>query len=236
MDKIDIYLEQLYLTEQIELLDEGVLKDIVKKLVPESKIKSVISKLKKSFDIKKPEKIIKAAKGIKIPAVNPKIIDKTIGSKVPLFRKNKAIAKPILKNSLPKAKDKSIEAAATFVALQSLFKKKGETENLKAILRKNIKDFVLRARKFESDYESQPEEKQTIPADVLGDYIIGSVIIILALVTMGYLMSGVYAIVSLIVGIFSGLLPQLAIAALAGIIFYCILVEIGDVKPPLGDD
>ena len=213
MDKIDTYLEQLNISEDLELLEEADFKALAKKLVPDVKLKGVVSKLKSSFDIKKPEKIIKAVKAINIPIVKPKTIDKIIGSKIPGYSKNKATAKVILKNSMTGAKETSLDAAASFIALQSMFKKKGEKDDPKGILKNNIKQFVLRARKFQSEYEAIPEEKRVIPKDVLVDYVLGATIVVLALGFVTLIGSGLYVVITTVAaGISALLFPGLAIA------------------------
>jgi hypothetical protein len=219
MNKIDTYLEQLDLIAGLELIKEIDLKDFAKKLAP-SQLKGIISKFKSSFDIKKPDKIIKAVKATKIPVVKPGIIDKFIGSKVPDYKKNKAAAKTILKNSIGNAKDLSIDAAATFIAIKSMFKKKGEKDDPKGILKKNIKEFVLKARKFQSEYEALPEEKQKIPKDVLGDYIVGATIISLGLAFLAFVGAGVYVILTSIATLIYPIIP---IAAAVLLITYVVL-------------
>lgn len=232
MDKINTYLEQLQLSEDLEFIEEVDFKAFAKKIIPDVKLKGVVSKLKSSFDIKKPEKIIKAAKSIKVPLVKPGVIDRLIGSKVPGYSKNKATAKAVLKNSVGGAKETSLDAASSFIAIQSMFKKKGEKDNPKEILRNNIKQFVLRARKFQSEYESIPEEKRAIPKDVIADYVIGATIIVLALGFVTLIGSGLYVVLTGIASlIFPGIIYAigsiLAAAIIAIAIYVCLFIVAG---------
>lgn len=228
MNKIDTYLEQLDLREELELVQEIDLKDFSKKLNL-AKLKGIASKLKNSFDIKNPNKIIKAVKSAKIPSVKPSTIDKIIGSKVPTYKKNKASAKVVLKNSLGKANELSIDAAATFIALKSMYKKKDEKDNPNGILKRNIKEFVLKARKFQSEYESLPENKErAIPKDVLADYAIGATIVVLAIALAAGVGSGVYLILSSISTLIWPVLPIAAGILLVGyVVLFLISAKMG---------
>ena len=184
MERIDNYLQDLYLTEELELLGESI-GDAIKKFTVD-KAKGFITKFKgmiKSGNIKGAQKL---GKSLGFGRVQPKAVDKFMNTKSADYSVVKGLASRVLKNSLPgNPKKETINKAATYVAIRSLMAdKKGVPLNVTVNAKKHIKDFVTRANKYYDDYEQQAEEAEKngkappIPMDSLPDYVVGATIVI----------------------------------------------------------
>jgi hypothetical protein len=184
MERIDNYLQLLYLAEEFELLEEGI-GDAIKKFTAD-KTKSFIMKFKnmvKSGNIKGAQKLAKATG---LTRVKPKSIDKFMNTKSADYSVAKELANRVLKNSLPgKPKKESIERASTYIAVRSLIaNKKGIAPNVTVNAKKHIKDFVTKANKYYDDYDQQADEAEKqgkappIPRDSIPDYVVGATIVL----------------------------------------------------------
>jgi len=184
MDRIDNYLQTLYLAEEFSLLDESI-GDAIKKFTVE-KAKSFTTKFHGAIKSGNMEGAVKIAKSTGLGKVNPEALDKFMNNKSADYAVAKELAYRVLKNSLPgNPKKESINIAATYIATRSLMvEKKGVPPNVSANSKKHIKDFVKKVNKYYDDYEQQIDEAEKegkappIPRDSLPDYIIGAVIII----------------------------------------------------------
>lgn len=237
MEKIDTYLEQLYLMENLEQINELDIQSLIKKIAPESKLKGILNKAKGLVNIKHPEKLLKISKAINSPKVEIGVIDRFMTSKLPAFKDNKNKSLAVLKNSLSGANNKLLNGAATFISIKSLYRKKNEKDDPKKILKNNIKEFVLKTRKFQNEYESIPEEKRAVPNDMILDYALGFTIVALALAFATALGSGLYVLLSgfaaVLVPIGTGIGAIVVTGIVLGVILFIlyVLVGLGILKP-----
>lgn len=160
MNKIDMYLNEMYIQEDIQ--------SFVKEF---SKFdKSFINKMKNAVDLKNPAGTIKKISKMAPPGlVNKKPvqkIDRTLTSALPEYPKWKKRATAVIKNSVSGVSDQLADAAGTFVVFSSMFAKKGQ-ENI-AIdqnIKNNLKMFVGKTRHFADEYENEPEKRKIRPSD-----------------------------------------------------------------------
>lgn len=208
MERIDNYLQDLYLAEEFELLGEGI-GDTIKNFTSD-KAKSLIKKFNemiKSGNIKGAQRL---AKSTGLSKVKPKAIDKLMNTKSADYSIAKGLASRVLKNSLPgNPKKQSIDRAAIYIAVRSLMSdKKGVPLNVTVNVKRHIKDFVTRANKYYDDYEQEREtaEKEgekapPIPRDSLPDYIVGATIIVgftsIGVVTTWWLYTNLFNVIIL---------------------------------------
>jgi hypothetical protein len=184
MNKIDNYLQSLYIQEEFETLQEG-LGDAMKKFTAD-KMKSFSIKLKGAIQSKNIKQAQKLASSSGLAKIKPAAVDSYMNSKSADYSVAKGLASKVLKNSLPgKPSKKAIDRGATFIAVKSLMsEKKGVPPNVTANAKKHIKQFVTMANKYYDDYEQQSEESEKggkappIPADSLPDYVVGAVIVV----------------------------------------------------------
>jgi len=184
MDRIDNYLQNLYLAEEFALLDESI-GDAIKKFTAD-KAKGFMTKFKSminSGNVKGAQSLVKSTG---VTAIKPKKIDSFMNTKSADYAVAKGLASKVLKNSLPgNPKKESIDRAATFIAVRSLMvDKKGVPLNVTANAKKHIKAFVESANRYYDDYEQQADDPENkgkappIPKDSLPDYIVGATIIL----------------------------------------------------------
>ena len=236
MDRIDNYLQTLYLAEEFALLDESI-GDAIKKFTVE-KAKSFTTKFHGAIKSGNMKGAVKIAKSTGLGKVNPEALDKFMNNKSADYAVAKELAYRVLKNSLPgNPKKESINRAATYIATRSLMaERKGVTPNVTVNAKKHIKDFVATANKYYDDYEQQADDPENkgkappIPKDSLPDYIVGATIVI------GFLGIGGVATVWL----FTNLVPIIIIifiiiSLMASIGMLAGLLEIIFKKVPVGD-
>jgi len=184
MDRIDNYLQTLYLAEEFALLDESI-GDAIKKFTAD-KAKGFMTKFKSminSGNVKGAQSLVKSTGIGNVP--NTKV-DQFMNSKSADYGMAKTLATKVLTNSLPgKPKRKSIDIASTYIAIRStMADKKGVPLNVTANAKKHIKEFIARANRYYDDYEQKADEAEKegkplpIPADSIPDYIVGAAIVI----------------------------------------------------------
>lgn len=183
MERIDNYLQILYLAEEFEVIEEG-LGDVVKKFTID-KAKSFVKKLVDSIKSGNEGAIKSLVKSSGFAKIKVNAIDKFMGNKSSDYAMAERLASKVLKNSLPgKPKPETIDRAASYIAIRSvMIDKKGEIPNVTANVRKHLKNFVTKTNKYYDDYEQRIDEveregkKPPIPKDSLPDYVVGAVIV-----------------------------------------------------------
>jgi len=229
MERIDNYLQDLYLAEEIELLREGI-GDAIKKFTVD-KAKGFITKFNgmiKSGNIKGAQSL---GKSLGFGRVKPKNLDKFMNTKSGDYSAIKGLASRVLKNSLSgNPKKESIDRAATFIAVRSLIAdRKGVAPNVTVNAKKHIKKFVITANKYYDDYDQQAEDAQKegkappIPKDSIPDYVVGITIVLgfvgIAGVTTWWLFTNLTFIIVLIITVMGALAAMGALAGIFEVIF-----------------
>lgn len=200
MEYIDKYLEVLETQDEFVKLDEVDLSKLVSILTPESKTKSLIKKVQSSLDKKDPIKSLKRIKSLMsfMPKVNIRKIDNYLGSKLKDYKGLKKMADIIVGNSLPNISNPTKDYATSFLALSSFIAKKGSKITPKDNLKKNVKEFVMRSRKFIDDYEDDEKGKKAkktgFQKEDLPDLAVAWVVVVMSTVFGVSLGSGLYAI------------------------------------------
>jgi len=184
MERIDNYLETLYLAEELEVFQEGIT-DAIKKFTA-AKAKGFVKNFKSAVDSGKMKKAKQVAKATGLGRIKPGAVDSFMNTKSADYSTVKGLASKVLKNSLPgNPKAKTIDRAATYIAIRSLMApKKGVIPKPTSNGKKYIKEFVATANKYYDDYDQQADEAEKegkappIPKDSLPDYIVGAVIVL----------------------------------------------------------
>lgn len=161
MESVDKYLKVLHIQEELEQLNEANINSFFSKLAPEAKTKSLIQKMKISLKEKDPVNSIKRIKTLLnfLPVIKLKKIDKFANSKIDNFKRMKKMASVVLKNSVPTISKKANDYASSFLAISSLVAKKNDSKlKPEDNLKKHIKEFVLRVRKFGADYGDDTDD------------------------------------------------------------------------------
>jgi len=150
MNKIDSYLKEIYVREELTL--------------PKMDFKGFANKSKKIVDESDPKGTINRILKIAPPGIKPsmlKTIDNYVSGKYDKYDKMKGDTQRIIKNSIEGVSPKMAEIAASYLVISSMFGKKGQ-QNMthEAMLKLNIKTLVGKARKFGEDYSDEEEEKK----------------------------------------------------------------------------
>lgn len=193
---LDGYLEDLYLMEELEQLNEIELKKAIEKFTPRNKLRNVAKKLQKVVDMQNPKETLKKLKALGIPDIKIKKVVSYLDNKSEIFEKNRKKAEIIIKNSLPEADRKLIPIAATVVAIKSITKPKREPSNdPDKLLKNSLREFVGEVRQVEEEHQEK------IKREMLLDYAIGAVIVSIALGIIFLILHGGLAILAFIKGI-----------------------------------
>jgi len=211
MDKIDNYLEHLYVQEELMTLFEVDMNQIIAKFTPD-KLKSITKKVQGSINKKDPFKSMKLIKTVTkiIPTVNVATVDKYMASKVKEYNSMKKMAEVVIKNSFSGASKQAVAIASSAITVLSLVGKKNEKITLKENLKKNVKEFVVRARKFGEDYNEDDKETSGFQKEDLPDLAVAWVIITMGTAVAVALGTGGFMILS---GVASLLMPAMIIIA-----------------------
>ena len=170
MKKIDNYLNQLYLEEELQLLDEALF-NVVKKFTSD-KIKLLVGTLKRG-DLKKVKKI---GDSFGITRIKPAKLNSFAKSKIPSYKDSKNISERVLKNSIPGLSKNMLNHASSLIAIASVIpKKKGVAPKSPKVRTKELlKDVVMRSRKWQDDYmDKGAEGGDKIPPESVPDYAVG---------------------------------------------------------------
>lgn len=181
MDYINEYLEQLYLLEEIELIEEVDLKKVIQKISPKRNLEELSNKFKK-ISKQKPKEMVNSVLKLNVPSVKPSQIDSYFSKKGKEYKRLNKKAETVIKNSLPEASPKMVDAAATYVTVRSFLKMKKEPDNLDMRFRENVKNFISDVR----ERDDEVDEKPKMPPGTKLDYVIGLTIIWSIVVALGF--------------------------------------------------
>jgi hypothetical protein len=222
---IESYIEDLYLREEFQYLDEGA-KEILSKLTPPV-LKNILPKLFSigaSKDIKGYVDLLKR-KGIKPKKVNPKDLQE-LAKVVPEELQDSAqFASRVISNSIPKASKKSKFAAGYIIALLAKVKNQ-KTNNIQGAVKKELKTFIPKVQQFYEEVEEKTAEtgKRVLPED-MSDIAMAIGVIVAVGSLAGLIIWGVYSLISLLIT-FATILMWVAIAAVGLTIIVLIITAI----------
>jgi hypothetical protein len=149
MNKIDSYLNELYIKEEINL--------------PNLDVKKFASKFKSVVNVNDPKGSVKNIMKIAPPGIKPSMIqgiNTYISSKYDKFDSLKDKATKIVKNSVEGVSPKMADIAGSYLAISSMFAKKAQSNMThEANLTLNIQEFMGKVQKFGEDYEEEAEKK-----------------------------------------------------------------------------
>jgi hypothetical protein len=198
MRPIDNYLVLLEIQDKV--LNEAGMKAIISKFTPESKTIALVKKLNASVDKKDPLKSLKKVKSLLsfVPKVPAAKVDSFLGSNIPDYKKFKTTSNTVLKNSLSDVNPKVLDYASSFLALSAFIVPKGKNIAPDKNLKTNIKDFVMKTRKFIDDHEEKIDKTPLISKEDLPDIAVASVIITTAIGLAGGIIYGSWVVASAI--------------------------------------
>ena len=202
MDKIDNYLDHLYIQEELMTLFEVDLNQIVSKFTPD-KLKGIAKKVQGTINKKDPVKSINRIKTVMkaMPTVNIATVDKYMASKVKDYKSLKKMAEAVIKNSFGGASKQAVGVASSAITVLSMVGKKNEKITLKDNLKKNVKEFVVRARKFGEDYSEDDKEPSGFQKEDLPDLAVAWVIITMGTAAAIALGTGGFMILAEVAGV-----------------------------------
>jgi hypothetical protein len=221
---MDKYLDSIYLQEEFSRINEFDLSKLTSKIPTEDKAKSIVKQLNSSVNVKKPkqtmDKIKKATSGM--PKVQSSALDNFLAKKVKNYKSMKSTSVKIIENSLPGISSKMSDKAGTFIAFSSMFSKKGDNISPKDNMKKNIKEFVIKVRKFADDFgDDSSTEKKTgggFQKEDIPDIAVAFTIVVMAVALATSLASGMYAIMTAFATLISPMTIVLIILTLAVIL------------------
>ena len=189
MEKINNYLQLLYLSEELNFLQEGI-GDMIKQFTAD-KAKSMLQRLSKLVDEKNFKGIQSFGTTTGFSKVKLQTIDEYMSSKYEEYTNLKEFTGRVLKNSLRgKHNKKLLDIASSYLAIRSFMpERKGAVPKPKRDSKDRIKDFVAKYNSYYDDYEekaSSPESKIQIPKESIPDYVLGITIIVSIVSILGF--------------------------------------------------
>lgn len=225
MNKIDKYLNELYINEDFLLLKEELDKVLPK---PDKGMFKKISNMLDQSNIQGSlAKLVKMVPN----SVSPSLIQKAEGkleSNAPQYVAMKDKATRVIKNST-NVSPKMAEASGSALAVLSLFAKKSEkNKKPEQILNDNLKAVISKARSFGEEYEDDEDENKSKlrPSDI-SDMAVAFTIITLSVAIAWGVLSGGYAVVAAVLagvasiswmGLWVGLLVLVGVYGIAFIL------------------
>lgn len=198
MNKIDTYLQELYIQEEIDIFMEGILDNF-----PKFDYKNIAKKMVSVFDPSNLKKSIVKLSTIVPPGVtinNFQKLESKVSEHIENYQTLKETATPIIKNSLPGISPKMLNLASSFLAISSFVSdKKNDKITAEKNLRNQIKKFVYKARGF-ADEQEEDERMKMKPSDYT-DMVIGFTIIVLSTYIVGKLVSGGTAAIQFVIAL-----------------------------------
>jgi len=228
MNKIDSYLNEIYIQEDMQEL----LKDF------SNFDKTFLGKIKASIDQKKPvesmRKIKKLAPGFNAKRAQAKI-DEVVGLKISEYPKLKTRATIVVQNSISGVSKQMAEVAGTFLAVSALFVKKGqEGISLDKNLQSNLKVFVTKVRKFGEDYDDEKEEKTKMRPSDYADLSVAWVIVVMSTALAFGIGAGVYVALKVVSVAIAAMLPWVMKTATVTILCLIVLMALFWLKAVMG--
>jgi len=200
MDKLDKYLDSFYLQEELNMLNEFDLTKLSSKIPTDEKANGILKKLNSSINMNKPkESLVKMKKVVSgLPSINTSSVESFATKKIKNYKAMKGMSQKIIENSLPGISNNMVNNAAIFLAISSNFSKKDEKVSQQDVLKRNIKTFVLKVRKFADDFDDSEEKKKTsvFQKEDIPDLAVAWVIVAMATAIAIGFGTGIYAILT----------------------------------------
>ena len=203
MNKLDMYLNEIYIHEDIQ----ETLKDYTRF------DKNMLMKIKSAVNPSDPKGSLKSLKKVAPSGFNSKNaiskIDSALGLKISEYPKLKNRATIVVKNSIDGVSPVMADIAGTFLGFHSLFTKKGqENQSLDKNLKANLKIFVSKVRKFGEDYEEdEKESKPKLRPSDYADLSVAWVIIVMTTALAVGIGAGTYVAMKIVALAFAATLP-----------------------------
>ena len=161
MKSVQEYLEILELQDELTSLNEFELKDVVAKLTPEAKTKTLIQNMGKSLNKRDPIKSLQRIQKLLtfLPSMNITKVDSYMKKKSSDYTKFKRTADTVLANSITGVNDTVRNFASSFLALTAFVIPKDSKDSPDQNLKKNIKTFVFKVRKFMDEHEKEQDAR-----------------------------------------------------------------------------
>ena len=171
MNKIDIYLNELHIQEDIA------------SVLPKIDSRSYIKKLKGSVNLKDPVGSMKKVAKLAPPGLTPNVIkriDKVASEKYANYKKLQTISSRVVKNSIANVSDQMSEIAGSFLVISSMFSKGKKNITHEANLKIQLKEFVTRVRKFGEDYDEEEKKNSKIRPSDYADLSVAWVVVVMS--------------------------------------------------------
>jgi hypothetical protein len=196
MKNIDNYLDSIYMQEDINSIFPSISKSITSKLKGMINVKDPVGSMKK---------ISKA-----VPNMDPNkklpMVERFLSSKIDKYDTYKKMTVTVLTNSVNGLTPKTASALApTIIAGSMLAKKSNANLTLERNLKLNLKEIVVKARKFGEDFEEEdeddPAKKSRKVNDIADLSVAWAVILVISTAVIGAVAGGwvVLSIISAIV-------------------------------------
>jgi len=193
---IESYIEGLFLNENLEYLDE-TFKEFLAKLTP-PRIKQMISKSPKKIESKNElQGIMNLGRkfGLDINKVKSKDMINAANSLPDEIKKGAKFSKKVIKNSIPKASESSVNAAAHFVAVLAKYKNY-KSSNYMGSVKSELKSYIMKVQQFYEEAEEKASDagKKILPEDMADMAIAIGTVVALSAITV-ILIAGVAVLV-----------------------------------------
>ena len=206
MSKVDDYLELLLLQEGVISLNEADVDKIVTKIEPKGKM--ITTQMRSALNPKKPkESLMKIDKLISfIPKLDIQRVDKSLTGKMKDYKKMKQMSMRVIENSLPNVSRPIANAVSSLIVVTSAFKGKNENTTPNDSLKKNLKELVMKTRKFADDFEADSERgRNLIPPEYISDIAVALSAITIAISILMLVYTGGVALHSGILMVFGAI-------------------------------
>jgi hypothetical protein len=189
MEKINNYLQLLYLSEDLNYIQEGV-GDMIKQFTAD-KAKNILKRLSNLADERNIKGIQSFGKTTGFSKIKLPTIDNYMSSKYDEYNKIKDFAHKVLKNSLRGRHNKKLlDITSSYLAVRSFMpERRGAVAKPKRDSRDRIKDFVSKYNSYYDEYEEKAkdsEPKIQIPKESIPDYVLGITVIISIVSILGF--------------------------------------------------
>lgn len=201
MEKIDNYLELLYLSEELSYYQEGI-GDTIKNFTAE-KAKGILTRIKNLVDTNNIKGIQDFGKTLGLSNIKLPTIDSFMSSKHEEYTNIKDFSHKVLMNSLRgKHNKKLLDVASSYLAVRSFMpERRGAIAKPKRDAKDRIKDFVAKYNSYYDEYEEKTKDSESkiqIPKESIPDYVLGITIIISTVSILGFGVWFLYAHIHMI--------------------------------------
>lgn len=179
---IESYIEDLYLSEDLQYVDESI-KKFMSKITP-SKVKQLLSKVYAPAAAKDMPAFLSLVKkyGLDAKRIKPKEAAQALKQLPEEIQQGAKLSARVLKNSVPKASKDSISAASYYIAILTKVKNK-KSVNYMGALKSELKNYVSKVRQFYEEADEQQKQTGGSTEDIADVAIAIATVVTLATVT-----------------------------------------------------